>query len=374
MIIMMPTSLRVPMLNKTLVVIAISSRPYVKAAKDAGFDVIAMDAFIDADTQGMANQCFQVACAHGSFDANALLQTLDTLDAETIFGVCYGAGFEAQPELIATISQRFRLLGNAAETVAACKQPEILAAFCQANQFLTPAISLTAPAVLDGWLVKTVGGSGGAHVQWASAYQAPLQTNQYFQQMQTGTSVSCLFLASQQQVTIVGMNEQWVDADQDAPFKYGGAVSHIVLSAQVVETFKRFITLASRQFNLKGLNSVDAVLDGERLVFLEINPRLSATVDLYTPQVGTLMASHVSAFDVDAMPPLVLNVQSKAHHIVYAQQPVHISADKHWPDWVSDIPKQSQTFEAGMPICTVTALAENVQEAKRLVQARASNI
>lgn len=374
MIIMMPTILLAPMPNKTLIVIAISSRPYVKAARDAGFDVIAVDAFVDADTQAMAKQCIQVACAHGSFDANALLQTLDTLDAANIFGVCYGAGFEAQPELLTKISQRFRLFGNTAEAVAACKQPQILAAFCQANQFLTPAISLTAPAVLDGWLVKTVGGSGGAHVQWANAYQVPLQTNQYFQQMQTGTPVSCLYLASQQQVTIIGMNEQWVDADQHAPFKYGGAVSHIALSAQVVETFKRFATLASQQFNLKGLNSVDAVLDGERLVFLEINPRLSATVDLYMPQVGTLMASHVSAFEADTMPPLVLSTQSKAHHIVYAQQPVHISADQSWPDWVSDIPNQSQLFEAGMPICTVTAFAENVQEAKRLVQARAGNI
>lgn len=374
MIIMMPTSLRAPMPNKTLVVIAISSRPYVKAAKDAGFDVIAVDAFVDADTQAMASQCFQVACTHGSFDANALLPILDTLDAEIIFGVCYGAGFEAQPELLAIISQRFRLLGNAAQTVAASKQPEKLAAFCQANQFLTPAISRTPPTRLDGWLVKTVGGSGGGHVQWADAYHALLQPNQYFQQMQIGTPVSCLFLANEQQVMIVGMNEQWVDADQHAPFKYGGAVSHIALSAQVMETFKRFITLASQQFNLKGLNSVDAVLDGERLVFLEINPRLSATVDLYTPQVGALMASHVSAFNTDVMPPLVLSAQSKAHHIVYAQQSVHIGADKSWPDWVSDIPKQSQTFEAGMPICTVTAMAENVQEAKRLVQARAGNI
>lgn len=360
--------------NKTLLIIAISSRPYVKAASDAGFNVIAIDAFIDQDTQAMASRCFQVSCTDYQFDTSALLAVLDTLESTQILGVCYGAGFEAQPELLNTIQQRFQLLGNSADTVKACKHPELFAAFCQANQFITPTISFKPPPLLDGWLVKSIGGSGGMHVQWASTYQAPLSAHQYFQQLHAGTPVSCLFLASEQQVTVIGMNEQWIDADAQAPFKYGGAVSQVTLSTRVAETFKRFATLASKQFNLKGLNSVDAVLDGERLVFLEINPRLSATVDLYTPQEGALMASHISAFTTGAMPALVLAKQSKAHHIVYAHQPVHINEDKVWPDWASDIPSQSQHFEVGMPICTVTALADNVQEAKQLAQTRAGNI
>jgi len=371
---MMPTTLLAQMPNKTLVIIAISSRPYVKAAKDAGFDVIAVDAFVDQDTQAMAKQCIQVACTGHQFDAQALLRALDAIDSADIFGVCYGAGFEAQPDLLASIGQRFRLLGNSADTIKASKHPEIFAAFCHANQFLTPAISMNQPSVLDDWLVKEVGGSGGAHIQWASAYQAPLKSNQYFQQMQIGTPVSCLFLASEQDVQVIGMNEQWVDADKHTPFKYGGAVSQIALSANLVETFKQFVSLASKQFNLKGLNSVDAVVDGEQLVMLEINPRLSATVDLYAPEKGTLMASHVSAFCIEAMPTLVLSTQSKAHHIVYAHQPVQIAKDKIWPEWVSDIPSQSQYFEIGMPICTVTSSAGNVQEAKHLVQARAGII
>lgn len=360
--------------NKTLVIIAISSRPYVKAAKDAGFDVIAVDAFVDQDTQAMTQQCFQVACTNHQFDAQSLLRALDAIDAAQVLGVCYGAGFEAQPELLASISKRFRLLGNSADSVKACKHPEMFAAFCQANQFLTPAISMRPPSALDGWLMKEVGGSGGAHIQWASAYQAPLKSNQYFQQMQAGTPVSCLFLASEQSVSVIGMNEQWVDADQHTPFKYGGAVSQIALNPHLVETFKRFVTLASMQFNLKGLNSVDAVVAGDQLVMLEINPRLSATVDLYTAQKGALMASHISAFGTETMPTLVLGTQPKAHHIVYAHQPTHITIDMSWPEWVSDIPRQSQYFEVGMPICTVTSSADNVQEAKRLVQTRAGII
>ena len=112
------------MLNKPVIFIAaISSRPYVKAATEAGFEVIAIDAFADDDTKRLAQTTHLLACEDHQFNAAQLLSLLDGLDLTHVIGFCYGAGFESTPEILAQVSQRVRLLGNMAETVRACKIP-----------------------------------------------------------------------------------------------------------------------------------------------------------------------------------------------------------------------------------------------------------
>ena len=368
-------NLLVLMQNKTTIVIAaISSRPYVKAALDAGYAVIAIDAFVDQDTQAMAQQCIQVPCNHHQFDGHALLAAIDTLNHQDIAGFCFGAGFEAQPELITAIESRLPLLGNKADTVKRCKDPAVFATFCKHLNFATPAIRFDMPATVEGWLIKEAGGSGGGHVRLAQTQASPLASGQYYQQFQAGLPISCLFLASKHHSQVIGVNEQWLASDGHAPFKYGGAASQLALDDSLLAELKRFISLATTQFHLRGLNSVDALLYGNQLVFLEINPRLSASIDLYSTQEGALLASHIQAFQSQALPALTVNRQSKAHYIVYAKQTTKIDSNQAWPDWVCDIPNQHQTFEAGMPICTVVSIAENVQMAKQLVQARVASL
>lgn len=371
----MRMTLPAQMQNKpTIVIAAISSRPYVKAAVDAGFEVIAIDAYVDSDTQAMAQDCIQIECKQNQFDAEALLAALDALSHRDIQGFSYGAGFEAQPELIAQIQQRMTLFGNTADTIRHCKNPFEFVQFCQENHFYTPPITLDTPSHLDGWLIKQVGGSGGAHVHHAQHYASVLNPDQYYQRFQAGLSISCLFLAAEHDVRIVGVNEQWVAADTTMPFQYGGAVSHRNLDAHILAELTRFISLASKHFGLKGLSSVDALLDGNQLVFLEINPRLSATIDLYASNEGSLFAAHLSAFRSKALAAMRLIGQPKAHHIVYAKQITHIQTQQSWPDWVCDIPNKPQTFDIGMPICTVVSAAKNAHAAKQLAQARAASL
>lgn len=380
LIITMRMSLPAQMQNKPIIIIAaISSRPYVKAAVDAGYDVIAIDAYLDQDTQSMAKQCYYVPCVNQQFDAQSMLDAIslvmDAHEQQPLVGLSYGAGFEAQPALIAEIQSRLPLLANAASTVKQCKDPKPFLQFCQTHGFATPAIAfMTPPNHINEWLIKTIGGSGGAHVCFAQSNTSGLAIDQYYQKFQPGVSVSCLFLATDSGVSVIGMNEQWVDAEMGLPFKYGGAVSHHALEANVLAEYSRFITLATAYFGLKGLNSVDALLDGERLVFLEINPRLSATLDLYATHEGSLFASHVAAFQSRTVTlPKVLN-QPKAHHIVYAKQITKTQAHQAWPDWVCDIPSQQQTFDVGMPICTVVSVADTVHAAKQLVRLRAASL
>jgi uncharacterized protein len=74
-------------LKSTIIIAAISSRIYVQAAVDAGFDVIAIDAFCDVDTQQLAKQVLKVPVNNGQFDAEMLLNNLKKIDLNGIDGV-----------------------------------------------------------------------------------------------------------------------------------------------------------------------------------------------------------------------------------------------------------------------------------------------
>lgn len=379
LIIMMRMSLPAQMQNKPIIVIAaISSRPYVKAAVDAGFLVVAIDSFLDQDTQALATECFYVPFQHYQFDQasmlNAISTTIKSYGRDALVGVCYGAGFEGQPNLIAEIQKQLPLLGNQPNTVLQCKDPNQFQQFCQQHGFVTPAISMDKPILPKGWLVKTQGASGGGHIMFAERHAGAVDADQYFQQFHHGLPVSCLFLANESGASVIGINEQWVTAKTDAPFQYGGAASQLKISDSVLEEFKRFIALATLHFGLKGLNSVDALLEDGQLVYLEINPRLSATMDLYATQEGSLLTSHLAAFQSNNIHfPKLLN-EPKAHHIVYATTLINTQIARNWPEWVCDIPDTPQRFEVGMPICTVISNANTTQAAKKLARIRAASL
>ena len=59
-----------------LIIAAITSRPYVKAAVDAGFEVVAIDAFADKDVQKLATHCYQIGLCDGQLDSKQLLSCL----------------------------------------------------------------------------------------------------------------------------------------------------------------------------------------------------------------------------------------------------------------------------------------------------------
>ena len=376
-------------MKQTIIIAAISSRAYVQAAFAAGFDVIAIDAFADVDTQAQCKQVFQVDVQNGQFDAQQLIATLNKIDLshclDLCLGLCFGAGFEAQPNLIAAISEHIPLLGNAPETVAACKNPQLLAEFCAANHFAMPVIQFTCPTNTLGWLQKHIGGSGGVHIRPVlplikSILSLEILNNQavYYQKVQAGTPYSCLFLAHQKNTQVIGFNEQWCTPanmpDSVQPYRFGGAVSHAELNKQVKKAISELLAKATVFFGLNGINSCDFLLHDNDIYVLEINPRLSATMSLYACKKGNLLAAHVQACVGNLQRWPVVEKQAQAMHIVYANNTANVPIDMDWPDWVCDIPQPQSEIAAGAPICTVLADARTAKLAKQKVLQRAASL
>ncbi|MFZ9642453.1 MAG: hypothetical protein ACO29L_03255, partial [Candidatus Methylopumilus sp.] len=212
------------MANKVLIA-AVSSRPFVKAAAQAAYAVTAIDVFADADTQQYASHVYKVEYANSGFEPKQFEAVLDALDLSDFVGFAYGSGFEAQPDLLSRIAQKLPLIGNTPETVQRLKYAPEFFSLLQRLSIPHPEVCFEALADSTGWLSKEAGGSGGTHVLNAQAGAALLEGH-YYQRIKPGLPISMLFAANGAEVKVVGFNQQWIAPVAHRPYRYGGIVGH----------------------------------------------------------------------------------------------------------------------------------------------------
>lgn len=348
----------------------------------AGFEVAAIDGFADEQTRALCRKWRIAPFDEKGFKAKALLQALQQFDWTQLDGFVYGSGFESQPELLHQIHTRIPVLGNYSAVVAGVKTPEVFFAALKQLGILHPDWYQARPEALQDTLVKRTGGSGGAHIQYAQAALHGLDAPHYFQRKVEGESVSVLFAANGQSVDVLGFNLQWLSPAEHAPFRFGGAVGNADLSLAVKSQLRLAAEMLTQHFGLLGLNTLDAVVSRsghmEQVWVLELNPRLSATVDVYAEQCPDIFERHILSCIEKTFKTLPVTVQgSRAFAVVYADDDIHIPADFTWPAWVKDNPPmnaQGIKIKAGEPVCTVHAIAEQANQAEKLAQQRAETI
>lgn len=350
----------------------------------------------------LAANAIAVAYDSRGFNADELLSAMRRLDLSQFIGCVYGSGFEAQPELLQKISALVPLIGNQASIVRAVKNATMFFGALDELNVKHPKTFYGHPDEAgDGldsataYLIKLVGGSGGEHVAYyqsgsgSNSAKSKLLDGYYRQQYIEGVPISLLFIASAREtnghkISVVGFNEQWIDASDSSPFRYGGAVSNIAISESLRKKLIDAAVKITNKFGLLGLNSVDAIwqknTSADEVYMLEVNPRLSATVGLYDS--ASLFEQHIEVClsQIVSQPCVDLACgcscekpiqTSKAHAIVYADGDLLLSPDIVWPDWVTDTPlQQVEVLLAGSPVCSVVAEANDATQAKMLVQSR----
>lgn len=368
---MPPVSL--PMLEnmpKKLIIAALCARPFAQAAAMAGHEVTVLDAFADEDTLHAAHEVRRVEYANGRFDAHSFMQALHALDLAKFDGLVYGGGFEAAPDLLEQAARHVPLIGNPPDVLRKLKQPRLFFSLLDELEIPHPQVSFEPPQHLAGWLLKHGGGSGGTHVQRLQDTYAFTDAYAYYQRESAGEPVSLLFAADGKEVRAVGFNTQWTAPTPAMPFRYGGAVSHAPLPQNVQQQLLRAAQLITAEVGLRGLNSVDALMQGDAIQLLEINPRLSATFDLYHDENCNLFDLHLTACAGDLSRWPQIPKRAKAQHIVYAPQD-YVIPPLAWPPWAADLPTTGSVVSAGNPLCSVTAAGDDAQQARTSALARA---
>jgi uncharacterized protein len=316
-----------------------------------------------------------VAARSGKFDARRLLAAAQVMcSPDRCSGLIYGSGFEGRTGLLAKLARGRTLFGNPPDTVTRLKDPVHFFPLLDSFGIAYPETRLDSPADVSGWLVKRTGGAGGSHVRPArSRHRA--RPGRYFQKLQSGRTLSVLFAADGRDARVIGVNEQWTAGiAQCAPYCYGGAVSGISLPDGVQARIATALGRLVRGTGLVGLNGLDFILDDDAPYVLEINPRPTATIDLYDADIeGGLLALHIRACRGE-LREIQWSGHSRAHAIVYATDALRVPAGMNWPAWCTDIPESGSLIPAGAPICSVHARAASSAQARDMAMVRCGSM
>lgn len=344
-----------------------------------------IDGFLDQETSSVAQNAHVVPFDEKGFDANALKHALALLNTDTFFGCVYGSGIEGNPKLIEIIQEKMPVLGNTVEAVFNVKN--------HATFFSTLAtLTIPYPKIFNAFpknhtgklLIKSVQGAGGQHIRFA-APNAPLEAHEYLQALVEGTPVSVLFLVeknAQIKAHVIGFNLQWTSPTDTQPFRFGGIASHVDLTESIKNLLGEIVQKLAKAFKLVGLNSLDVIISDEKIFVLEINPRLSASVDLYAQTLLEqydldLMALHIQCCLGESLPEATtkqLAEWSKINHstamsVVYADQDIVLEMID-WPDWVNDRSDLGVKILKESPICSVISRENSALLAESLAKFR----
>jgi uncharacterized protein len=199
------------MTSSTVLIAAFSGRALAQSARRAGYSPLVADAFGDVDTRVAAHdfRAIEGAMEHG-FRAKTLIAALDALVAAAPsqpIGLVLGSGLEDKPRLVEILDQRYRILGCNAETLRACKDPQIFFPVLDELGIAHPETRITQPENPDGWITKRIGGSGGRHIRDCTL-ASRAKPRRYFQKRIDGDRISIHALVASDGIA-TQMSRQW---------------------------------------------------------------------------------------------------------------------------------------------------------------------
>lgn len=338
-----------------LLIVATSARAIAAAACER-FTPLTIDLFADRDTQACAARAIEVTSGDG-YDLPhapvlAAVEALARASASRLLAI-YGSGFEAAPALLAAIARHVDLLGCGSEVLRRLGDvPALTACFAGDTALRFPPTTRDAPALPAGWLVKHDACCGGLHVRDARPVDAAA-AGRYFQRRVDGPVWSALFVVAGGRCVVCGAARHLrASPAPRAPYAWQGALNtgDVPLSIQALERCGRRL---ADVLGLRGVFGIDFVpRDGLPFV-LDINPRLTASLDVY-PERGALVAAHVAACARDTL--LYSKPAARAARgavVLYACRPGHVPDAFEWPEGVADVPHCGSAIAAGAPLVSV---------------------
>lgn len=114
------------------------------------------------------------------------------------------------------------------------------------------------------------------------------------------------------------------------------------------------------------MNGIDFVVNGSDWSLLELNPRPTATLELWDAHpMPALFDLHVQSCLGRLPVTLPKPEASRAVAVAYAGETLRVPAGFPWPDWSADLPRMDTLLEPGDPVCTVHATAADANAAEQ---------
>ncbi len=273
----------------TLVLVGGSVRAAAQDAARAGWQIVAVDHYGDADLTRNCSHWFN--CNDPRWP-----EQLSELNAQFLVGI---GGFERTPQLEAICRKKnLPIVFASNQQAMLVNEPANLASLAAAASIDFPETwklagngsdleRITAPNQpawdsASRYLSKPIKHAGGIGIRWATS-STSLTAQHWLQRFCDGTPIGVSYLACPTeassdepgaiQVHTLGACQSLVDSQHPTePFIYQGSVGGVELSESLHQQLERVGQVAATRFGLVGLFNIDFMLAGSRLTLLEINP------------------------------------------------------------------------------------------------------
>lgn len=347
--------------DRRVVLLGASVRALAQSAYQAGYEPIALDLFADADTRKIA-VCEKLPLREYPDGF------LKRVEPYTGLPCVYTGGLENHPHLVESIADRLQLWGNFGPGLVAVRDPMQLRTVASRAGVTTPIVASSPPTTKDNcrWLIKPRASGAGLGIRPYVAGAIP--AGYYLQQFHPGDTWSALFLGAGAQTCLVGFSRQLHGETfaRSAPFAYVGNIGPIEPDLNTRTKLTEFGVLCANDFSLRGWFNID-FLANDPPVILEINPRFSASVEIFERAfAGSMFDHHRLAASGEELPdPFgagTVRPPLWGKAVLYAPNRLSLPAtltrtlvdDPRFAD-VPYITTEAMTFEAGEPIVTVLA-------------------
>jgi len=363
----------------------LSIRMLAELAVRAGYDIVALDYFGDADLRALCPSKSLRRDYGLPYTAANLVDVAQQLDAAA---VVYSASLENHPDQVARLAQGRQLLGNAPDTLTRVRNPLLLADCLRAGGYRFPETApATQPPSLDSgrrWLWKPWRSGGGHAVRFWRGQQP--ETEGVFQEWLSGMVGSAAFVANGQTAVLLGITEQLIGQRfaGAAGFRYCGNLLPPRLPRDelhaLLQELREMVRYLALTFGLKGVNGLDFVWHDGRVWPIELNPRPTASMELVDTAYDLRLfevhvqsfAGHLPTFDLETV---VTDGRAAGKTIVYARQAGRVGDTGQWTGWgIRDIPYPGEAIGRGQPICTVLATADTPAACREKLKAQVARL
>ena len=296
--------------------------------------------------------------------------------------VAVAGGLENRPALLRLLARGGGLLGSPPRAIAAVRDPATLFSFLRSAGLPHAPISFETPPRARGrrWLLKRRRSAGGGGVR-AAPPGARRRPGEHFQQWIDGRAGSAAFVAWRDGAALLGVSEALGPGEMPgAPgFRYAGSLlgpPGALLDEDAMRELERAASLLTRRFGLLGLNGFDFIVDRGVPRLIEVNPRWTASMELYEERSGrNLFDLHLAALaggTPDGHRPRAAGApRFLAKGILYATG--EVTAPE--PSLLEalgarDRPRAGERFLPGQPICTLLAEGTDRGDCLRVLRAR----
>jgi uncharacterized protein len=346
------------------------------SARRASWSVWCADLFGDADLK-------RIAAVHQITHEHYPRGLLFSLKQAPPGPVIYTGALENQPGLLAKIDRP--VWGNSPGVLRAIRSSKRWTAALQEHGLHCPAISDNPQQ--GAWLLKPRKSGGGFGIHHYSGQAFDSRTH-FLQEWIEGVPCSAVFLGMDSEAVLIGVTRQIIGASwlNATGFHYAGNVGPLLLNEEQKAHWQKLGTMLTAVFQLRGLFGIDAVVRDGDLWPVEVNPRYTASVEIFERSGKTaLLPWHRAVFDTTAPADKPLrctmgSVWGKA--ILYARERLLFPAAGPWlaslEDGVdldeteyADIPHAGDIIEQGRPVLTLFASAATVEECVTRLQHKA---